>query len=73
MLILTTTAAVAAMAWASLATAQTSAPKESDLPVVVTSGEATVKRAPDRAFVAISAESRAKTSREAQKARTPTR
>ncbi|MEO7270692.1 MAG: SIMPL domain-containing protein [Vicinamibacterales bacterium] len=67
MLMLRTTAAVAALAWASLATAQTSAPKESDLPVVVTSGEATVKRAPDRAFVAVAAESRAKTSREAQK------
>ncbi len=36
-------------------------------PVVVTTGEATVKRAPDRAWVTIAAESRARTPREAQK------
>jgi len=36
-------------------------------PVVVTSGEAVVKRAPDRAWVTITAESRAKTPGEAQK------
>jgi uncharacterized protein YggE len=36
-------------------------------PVVVTTGEASVKRAPDRAWVTIAAESRAKTAREAQK------
>jgi len=39
----------------------------SEAPVVVTSGEAIVKRAPDRAWVTISAESRAKTPQEAQK------
>lgn len=36
-------------------------------PVVVTTGEAVVKMAPDRAFVTIAAESRAKTPSEAQK------
>ncbi len=36
-------------------------------PVVVTVGEGVVKRAPDRAWVTISAESRARTPREAQK------
>ena len=35
-------------------------------PVVVTTGEATVKRAPDRAWVTIAAESRARTAKEAQ-------
>lgn len=36
-------------------------------PVVVTTGEATIKRAPDRVWVTIAAESRARTPREAQK------
>src|SRR5688572_15532844 len=36
-------------------------------PVVVTTGEATVKRAPDRAWVSIGAESRARTPQEAQR------
>src|SRR3954469_17255106 len=39
-------------------------------PVIVTSGEGVVKRAPDRAFVAIAAESRARTAPEAQKLNT---
>jgi uncharacterized protein len=39
----------------------------SDGPVVVTSGEAIVKRVPDRAWVVITAESRARGPREAQK------
>lgn len=43
--------------------AQQAAP---ETPVVVTSGEAVVKRAPDRAYVTISAESRAKTPGDAQ-------
>ena len=38
-----------------------------DLPVVVTVGEGVIKRAPDRAWVTIAAESRAKTPAEAQK------
>ena len=48
-----------------LATAQTTA--ASDGPVVVTHGQAVVKRAPDRAWVTIAAESRARTPGEAQK------
>jgi uncharacterized protein YggE len=42
-------------------------PPASEGPVVVTSGEATVKRVPDRAWVQITAESRARSPREAQK------
>ena len=49
---------------AAVATAQTPAPEG---PVVVTTGEGVVKRAPDRAWLTIAAESRAKTAREAQK------
>ncbi len=41
-----------------------------ETPVVVTTGHATVKRAPDRAWVTIANESRAKTPREAQKLNT---
>jgi len=58
-------AAAALLASATIAGAQTPAPPAE--PVVVASGEAIVKRAPDRAFVSIAAESRAKTSRDAQK------
>lgn len=49
----------------SAASAQTAA--SNDGPVVVTSGEGIVKRAPDQAWVTIAAESRAKTPGEAQK------
>ncbi|MGB2714866.1 MAG: SIMPL domain-containing protein [Vicinamibacterales bacterium] len=48
-----------------LVTAQTTA--ATDGPVVVTHGQAVVKRAPDRAWVTIAAESRARTPGEAQK------
>jgi uncharacterized protein len=48
------------------AAAQT-APQASDLPVVVTTGEGVIKRAPDRAWVTIAAESRGKTPAEVQK------
>jgi uncharacterized protein YggE len=58
-------AVAAVLASATFAVAQTPAPTSE--PVVVASGEAVVKRAPDRAFVSIAAESRAKTSRDAQK------
>jgi len=51
---------------ASVALAQTTAPI-TEPPVVVTSGEGTVKRAPDQAWVTLAVESRAKTSREAQR------
>jgi uncharacterized protein len=49
---------------AAAAAQQVSAP---DVPVVVTIGEGKLKRAPDRAWVTISAESRAKTPTDAQK------
>ena len=58
-------ATVALLASATVAGAQTQTPIP-DLSVVVASGEAVVKRAPDRAFVSIAAESRARTSRDAQ-------
>jgi uncharacterized protein len=45
----------------------TAAHGDNDVPVVVTMGEGVVKRAPDRAWVTIAAESRAKTPGEAQK------
>jgi uncharacterized protein YggE len=60
----------AVVMYACLATplaAQTSVPAAADGPVVVTSGEAIVKRVPDRAWVQITAESRARGPREAQK------
>ena len=50
------------------AAAQTPTSPASQGPVVVTTGEGVVKRAPDRAWVTISAESRARDPREAQKA-----
>jgi uncharacterized protein YggE len=62
--------ALSLMAFVSLAApaaAQPPQPPQPGPPAVVTTGEATVKRAPDRAWVLISAESRAKTPREAQK------
>ena len=42
-------------------------PTTADLPLVVAHGVGVIKRAPDRAFVSIAAESRAKTPAEAQK------
>ena len=42
-------------------------PAAAEGPVTVTTGEGSVKRAPDRAWVTVSAESRAKSPREAQK------
>ena len=50
-----------------LAAAQTPSQPAALDPVVVTIGEGVVKRAPDRAWVTIAAESRARTPREAQK------
>jgi hypothetical protein len=54
-----------ALACATPASAQS--PSPADAAVVVTVGEAIVKRAPDRAWVTIAAESRAKTPAEVQK------
>lgn len=58
-------AALALLMSASAASAQP--PATNEPPVVVTMGEGVVKRAPDRAWVTIAAESRAKTPGEAQK------
>jgi hypothetical protein len=60
------TFALLALALAAPVAAQ--APQPPDRPVVVTAGEAVVKRAPDRAWVTVSAESRAKAPRDAQRA-----
>jgi uncharacterized protein len=49
------------------ANAQLATPETPQQPVVVTTGEAVVKRAPDRAWVTIAAESRARTPQEAQR------
>jgi uncharacterized protein YggE len=45
-------------------------PQQSPPPVIVTSGDGVVTRAPDRAWVTIAAESRARTAAEAQRANT---
>jgi uncharacterized protein YggE len=50
------------------AAAQTPAPPTAEGPIVTTVGEASVKKTPDRAWVTVAAESRAKTPREAQAA-----
>jgi uncharacterized protein YggE len=57
--------ALLSLSMVSAASAQT--PPASEPPVVVTMGEGSVKRAPDRAWVTIAAESRAKTPAEVQK------
>jgi uncharacterized protein len=57
--------ALVALMFATGASAQT--PSSGDAAVVVTMGEGIVKRAPDRAWVTIAAESRAKTPAEVQK------
>lgn len=59
--------AAAALMLAAPAAAQNREP-EPTTPVVVTMGEASVKRAPDRAWVTIGAESRARTAQDAQRA-----
>jgi uncharacterized protein len=60
-----TTAVLTLLMTTTAAFAQT--PATSDPPVVLTIGEGVVKRAPDRAWVTIAAESRAKTPGEVQK------
>src|SRR5688572_20899314 len=50
-----------------LAAAAQAPARPPDAPVVVTVGEGSVKRAPDRAWVAIAAESRARSPQEAQR------
>src|SRR3954463_14866325 len=46
--------------------AQDAAPPQTPTPAIVTTGEATVRRAPDQAFVTIAVETRGRTSRDAQ-------
>jgi uncharacterized protein len=58
-------ATLALVLMAPAASAQT--PAAAEAPVVVTMGEGSIKRAPDRAWVTIAAESRAKTPAEVQK------
>lgn len=53
--------------WAASAGAQDRPALRPELPVVVTSGSATVRRAPDRAFATIAVETRARNPRDAQK------
>lgn len=62
--------ALAALMLASPAAAQNRPPQEPEppTPLVVTTGEASVKHAPDRAWVTIAAESRARTAQDAQRA-----
>jgi uncharacterized protein YggE len=50
------------------AAAQSTSPTQAEGPVVTTVGEASVKRTPDRAWVTVAAESRARTPKEAQTA-----
>ncbi len=64
MLKLATSILAITLACAATTAAQTQTPSE---PVVVTVGEGAIKRAPDRAWVTLAAESRAKTPAEAQK------
>ena len=59
--------AAGALLCATVVGAQTIAATTPDFPVVVVTGESVVKRSPDRAFVSFAAESRARTSREAQR------
>jgi uncharacterized protein YggE len=49
------------------AAAQQEPPLNPSLPVIVTTGEATIRRVPDQAFVSVSVEARARTPRDAQK------
>ncbi len=59
--------AMVVIAAASTAAAQQKNPDAPPVPVVVTTGEGAVRKAPDRAWVTIAAESRAKTAQEAQR------
>ena len=62
-------AVVLCLSFAAVVSAQTpAAPPSPENPVIVTTGEGVVKRAPDRVWVSIAAESRAKSPRDAQRA-----
>src|SRR5215468_5365086 len=62
-----TMAVLLAISAPTLLAAQQQPPLNPDLPVIVTSGEATIRRVPDQAFVTVSVEARARAPREAQK------
>jgi len=62
-----TTALAFVLGFTALAPQSTQPPPSASTPVVVATGEGVVKRAPDRAWVTVTAESRAKTPQEAQK------
>ena len=62
-----TMAVLLAISAPTLLAAQQQPPLNPDLPVIVTSGEATIRRVPDQAFVTVSVEARARTPRDAQK------
>jgi uncharacterized protein YggE len=64
---LSTLALVLILAVALPAAAQTAAPPAGDGPVIITTGEGVVKLAPDRAWVSIAAETRARSPRDAQR------
>jgi uncharacterized protein YggE len=53
--------------WSSVAAAQQPFPTREAAPAIVTSGEGIIKRAPDRAWLTLTVESRARTPREAQR------
>ena len=63
-----TLAVVLTLAAALPAAAQTAAPAVADPSVIVTTGEGVVKLAPDRAWVSVAAETRARSPRDAQRA-----
>ncbi len=70
---ITAAGSVAAIAWLLATSAAAQSRPESEIPnvsVVTTTGEGSIRRAPDRAWVRIAAESRAKTAEEAQRANT---
>ena len=61
-----TTALAFVLGFTALAPQSTQPPSSTSTPIVVATGEGVVKRAPDRAWVTVTAESRAMTPQEAQ-------
>src|SRR6476620_6753924 len=59
-------AVVGLLAFAAPVSAQDAGAQTTQVPAIVTSGEATVRRTPDVAFVSIAVETRARTPRETQ-------
>lgn len=65
-LLLTALAAATFLALPAFARAQSNAQADPNAPAITTTGDAVVRRAPDRAFITIAVETRAKTPRDAQ-------